>query len=372
MANDNVEERLYTEVKLHRVGSRLVDVDVKELSHRSYFRLHTRRRTLHLISGILAWILLFVGVALAGVREDRMLVAYGGVGGFQLPLWFGAEAKIFDRYGIQVVPVFIPSASNAVKALISGDVQATQTSGSAAINAVLNGGELAIIASPYNLLPYNFIAGKGIDKPEDLKGNKIGILNFGGVTEYATVMVLKSWGLDPRRDVTLLQIGNDPTRLAALVSGSIQGTVLTHPALAKAENLGLKTLANLSEMGIKFPTNTVTVRRVWLRENRATVESFLKGYAASIHAMKNQEQESIRVLAKYTKIEDRDSLVKTARYFSATTPRVPRVDTGAIKEVLSSFEKTFPSASQRPLGQFIDQGPLDAVERSGFIEGLYR
>src|SRR5712692_3521950 len=372
MAKDNVEEPLCAEVELHPAGGRLVDVDMKDLNHRSYFRFQTRKRSLHLISGILAGILLFVGVVPAGAREDRMLVGYAGVAGFQLPLWFGADAKIFERYGIEVVPVFIPSAANAVKALISGDVQASQTSGSAPINAVLNAGELAIIAAPYNLVPYNFIVAKGIEKPEDLKGKKIGILNFGGVSEYATVMVLKGWGLDPRRDVTLLQIGSDPTRLAAVISGSIQGTVLAHPALAKAENLGLKTLANLSEMGMKFPSSTLTVRRVWLRENRATVESFLKGYAASIHAMKNQEQESMRILAKYTKIEDRDSLVKTARYFSATTPRDPRVDTGAIKEVLSSFDKTFPGASQRPLSQFIDQGPLDAVERSGFIEGLYR
>ncbi len=48
--------------------------------------------------------------------------------------------------------------------------------------------------------------------------------------------------------------------------------------------------------------------------NRATAEKFLKGYIASIYAMKNREQDAVKVLAKYTKIEDRDLLVKTARY----------------------------------------------------------
>lgn len=321
---------------------------------------------------VLVSVLFLIALAPAGAQETRMLVAYGGVGGFQLPLWFGAEAKIFDRYNVHVIPVFIPSASNAVKALLSGDAQGTQTSGSAAINAVLNGADLTIIAGAFNHLPYNFIAGMGIEKPEDLKGKKIGILNFGGVTEYATVMVLKSWGMDPRRDVTLLQVGNDPTRLAALVSGNIQGTVLPYPALVKAENLGLRTLANLIEMGITFPTNTVTVRRAWLRQNRPQAESFLRGYAASIHGMKNQEQESMRVLAKYTKIDDRESLVKTVRYFSAATPRIPRVDPEGIQAVLSTMEKSFPGASRRPVSDFVDYAPLVAVERSGFIDGLYQ
>jgi ABC-type nitrate/sulfonate/bicarbonate transport system substrate-binding protein len=334
---------------------------------------HGDRSIAHWISGFLALIILiFAGPARAQVREDKMLVSYGGVGGYQLPLWFGAETRIFDRYGVQARPVFIPSAANSMKALLSGDTQAAQTSGSAAINGILNGADLVIIAAPYNLLPYNFYAGKGISRPEDLRGKKVGILNFGGVTEYVMMMLLRKWGLDPRRDVTVIQIGNDPTRLAALAAGSIQGTVLTHPAMNKAESLGFKSLANLTEMGIKYPTNTVTVRRSWLKDNRVTAEKFLKGYVASIHAMKNREQDAIKVLAKYTKIEERDSLVKTARYYSAGIPLDPRIDSKAIEAVLATFEKTIPGASQRAPGEFFDSGPLEAVERSGFIQEISR
>ena len=325
-----------------------------------------------LASCVLVSVLILFALAPAAAQESRMLVAYSGLAGYQLPLWFGADNRVFDRYGVHADAVFIPSASNAVKTLVAGDVQATQTSGSATINAVLNGADLAIVAVSLNILPYNFVAAKGIEKPEDLKGKKVGILNFGGVTDYATVMTLKSWGLDSRRDVTVLQAGNDPTRLAAVVSGSVQGTVLAYPALVKAESLGLKVLANLVELGIKYPTNAVTVRRVWLRENRSLAERFLRGYVASIQAMKNQEQESIRILAKYTKIEDRESLVKTVRYFSAATPRVPRVDPEGIGAVLDTLEKSFPGVSRRPLNDFIDYAPLNAVEGSGFIEGLYR
>jgi ABC-type nitrate/sulfonate/bicarbonate transport system substrate-binding protein len=324
------------------------------------------------IRTVLVLALSFFALAPAKAQETTMLVAYGGLAGYQLPLWFGAEKKVFDRYGVRVIPVFIPSGSNSVKALISGDVQATQTSGSGTINAVINGADLAIIAISLNVLPYNFIGAKGIEKPEDLKGKKIGVLNFGGVTDYATTMTLKRWALDSHRDVTVLQVGNDPTRLAALVSGSIQGTVLAYPALVKAENFGLKTLANLVELGIKYPANAVTVKRAWLRENRNVVERFLKGFVASIHSMKNQEEESIRILAKYTRIEDRESLVKTVRYFNAATPRVPRVDPGGIEAVLGTLEKSLPGISRRPANDFVDYAPLNAVERSGFIEGLYR
>ena len=93
------------------------------------------RSIAHWMSGLLALtILIFSASAFAQTREDKMLVSYGGVGGYQLPLWFGAEMRIFDRYGVQARPVFIPSAANSMKALLSGDTQATQTSGSAGIS----------------------------------------------------------------------------------------------------------------------------------------------------------------------------------------------------------------------------------------------
>lgn len=331
------------------------------------------RRTIgKVIGGLLSLALLLAGPGPAGAKETKMMVGFSGLGGFQLPLWLGADTRVFERYGIHVVPVFVPSASNAVKTLISGDVQATQTSASAPVQAIINGGDLVILASSFNLLPYDFIAAKGINKPADLKGKRVGILNFGGASEYAVVSVLQRWGLNPRQDVTLVQVGNDPTRLAAVASGNIQGTVLTFPALFKAENLGLHTLANLSELGIKYPTNVVTVRRPWLREHSGEVENFLKGFAASIHSVQTQEKESMRVLAKYTKIEDPDFLVRTVRYFRAHTPRDPRLDPSALKSLLKTLDKKFPGVSRRPLKDFVDNGPLEGVERSGFITGLYR
>jgi len=58
----------------------------------------------------IALVVLLHRTALAQERPT-LLVGHGTLSGSILPLWVGADAKLFDKHGIQVRPIYLPRAA---------------------------------------------------------------------------------------------------------------------------------------------------------------------------------------------------------------------------------------------------------------------
>jgi TRAP-type uncharacterized transport system substrate-binding protein len=77
-----------------------------------------------------------------------------------------------------------------------------------------------------NRVRYALVVHSSIKRGEDLKGKKIAIgASQAGLASLATHAALDQMGLNAKRDnVTLLFIGEEPLRLAALQTGNVQAT----------------------------------------------------------------------------------------------------------------------------------------------------
>ncbi len=73
-----------------------------------------------------------------------------------------------------------------------------------------------------NRLEHIFVTRKNVVKPEDLKGKRIAVSRFGSASDLTTRMVLRSWRLDPEKDVVLLQSGNTSMALLSVRRVSIK------------------------------------------------------------------------------------------------------------------------------------------------------
>ncbi len=78
-----------------------------------------------------------------------------------------------------------------------------------------------------------------IQKLEDLKGKKIGVLSMGSQAIFYVKSLLKLAGVDPESDV-LVPVGFGDTAAAALRTNQVQALGLTEPAYAPLESVGLK------------------------------------------------------------------------------------------------------------------------------------
>lgn len=297
-------------------------------------------------------------------HPQSVRISYGGTSGYNVPIWVTAEAGLFKKHGLHGELIMISGASQSMQAMFANETQVANTSGSAPINAKLQGADAVVIATSYDLIPYGFVVHKDIRTPADLKGKKIAISRFGGVTELAVKLAIEKWGLN-LKDVTIIQAGPDAQRIPAVVSGAVAASVLAPPGLFAASAQGLKVLADLADLGAKYPTSSFFVMRPYLARNRGVIKQFLLALIEGLHIYANDKNFAMRVMQKYTKLNDADIASKTQDYYTKKTLLVPLNDPAAIKNGMPADAV----AGHKP-EEFYDNSVIQEIVKEGFVETL--
>ena len=325
--------------------------------------------------------ILGVLVSLAFLAEpvsavERLTVVYSSIGGGMWSPVVAQKKGIFAKNGLEVTYIFIESGSRAINVLISGESPILQGLGGAApFSAALGGADLVIVASLVNTLSFDLLVTKEINRPEDLKGRTLAISRFGSTTDVGLQLALRKLGINPK-DVAFLQIGSNPARLSAMLTGQVQGGLLnsdTHAPLARKQ--GLRTLASLPDLGIEFLQSSTVTTRSYAKSHLQIVRQYLRSLVEAIAWLKDERnrQEAQQIMAAFIRNQDRelldnmyDSLVK--KVFRP----VPYPTVEAAQNVLDELALTNPKAKQAKPQDFIDDRFLRELEESGFIKGLYR
>lgn len=290
-------------------------------------------------------------------------ISYGGTSGYNVPLWVTDDAGLFKKHGLTAELILISGAAASMQAMLANETQFANTSGSAPVNVTLQGVDAVIIATSYDAIPYGIVVHKDIRSPADLKGKRIAISRFGGVTELAVKIALEKWGLSPK-DITMIQAGADAQRIPAVQTGAVAASVLAPPALFQAQALGLRTIADISEMEGKYPTSTMFVMRSYLAQNRATVKKFLRAFIEGLHLYAEKKDFSMAVMQKYTKLQDQEVLSKSHNYFVKKTLLVPLTDSAAVKNALPE------KARDRRPEEFYDDSLIKELLNEGFVDKI--
>ena len=317
------------------------------------------------------WLFAFMCVWITKAHAaDKIVVDYGGVSGFQGATWVAKDLKIFDKNGLDVDVIMITGGARSVATLLSGSTQFGTGSATAPLLATARGSDIKIIAASYNKFPYAFIAKPDIRSPKDLRGKKISILNYGGSNDLALQLALKEWGIK-HQEVTVI-IGSDaPTRLAALMTGSIDATILSPPQLTKAVQAGYPVLADMGDMSANFTQSSLYLKGSSLRENRDRAKRFLRAYAEAVHVIKTDRERTSRVFATRMRIEEPEILKSTYDYFAPRFSFPPRVDLSGVRDTLRFYaEQQNPELKNRTPEEFVDRSLLDELEKEGFFKKL--
>src|SRR5258705_5853045 len=213
-----------------------------------------------------------------GFAAEKLIADYGGHAGFQSAVWVAKDLRIFEKYGLDVEVIMITGSARSVAALLGGSTQFATGSATGPLAAAAKGSDIKILAASYNKFPYAFVVKPDIRKPEELRGKKINILNYGGSNDLALQLALKEWGLK-LADAQIIVGGDAPTRLGSLMAGRTDATILSPPHLTIALKAGYRVLADMGEMSANFPQSTLNVKGSFMKENRDVVKRFLRSYA---------------------------------------------------------------------------------------------
>jgi ABC-type nitrate/sulfonate/bicarbonate transport system substrate-binding protein len=216
------------------------------------------------------------------------------------------------------------------------------------------------------------IVASEIDAPEKLRKKRIAISRFGSAAHYAVRLVLTKFGIDPDKEVQMLQIGDESLRLGALRQGSVDATVLTPPANLTARNLGFRVLTSLYEAGIQYSFDHLLATREFADKNKDAVQRFLKGFLHGIAYMKKNQKESIETLRRWMRLNDQNALDETYRIFVEMIPAKPYGTEEGWRNLLDVLAASNPKAKQLESKDMFDYAHLREIEKSGFIDALYK
>jgi NitT/TauT family transport system substrate-binding protein len=321
---------------------------------------------------LLAFFLAMAGVAPAAERMFR--VSYSAPATAYLPLWAAKDAGFFEKNNLKVELLYVGSSPIALAALLSDEIDVLAGGGTVAPTAYLQGyKDLALFSTLDHRLPFKIYAVPAIADVAGLRGKRFGVTRFGGTLDFASRYFLKNAGLDPQRDVQLVQVGNTADILTALVNGSVDAGTLTYPYNFSAKKLGYRELADLSQSGARYATAAFLAKRNFLVGERVRMQGFIKALVEAIHYVKTNPEPAMKILQRYTRSADRETLkLSYDEYAQKVWPQVPAIEPEDVKLLLEHLALTNPRAREIPAAALIYNRPAEEVGRSGIIEQLYR
>jgi NitT/TauT family transport system substrate-binding protein len=236
------------------------------------------------------------------------------------------------------------------------------------VGAALRGADIVTVAAGLNRLVYSLVSSQRVRTAADLKGKRVGIVRFGGMNEWVATMEIQALGLEPK-DVIFLQAGNVAERMVSLDKGLIDASIFSYPELVKLKKMGYRVLVDAGDRSAYFPTSTIAARRDYLGKNRGLVKSFLKSYSEAIHVIRAQRDTATKVLAKYTRLADQDTLDQTYDFIARNVEAIPRASLKAIENVLTELTKG-EDVKKVAARDLVESSLLDELEREGFFARL--
>jgi len=324
---------------------------------------------------ILAAALMAANMGNAGAQEKFRVASGGFSTAIHAVVWAAYEKRIFQKYGLDGEYLALESGTPAMQALLANELQIVFTTGALAITANLQGADTTIIAGGMNFIPNKLLVRPEIKRPEDLKGKRIAISRFGSASDYATQVALEKIGLSPR-DVTIVQVGGNFTRFAALLSGTIHGTLLAEPLTTMGmRDHKMNSLIDLAESGVPFPQNCFIVRRSYLAANRAKIVNAMKAIIEGYFMVKNDKTLGLQLIKKYIRVEGDDANISYDYYLAKHGDGIMVMpDRKGLEFILSQLIPTNPKArGQTPESlRLLDASVLDEIKKSGFIDKFKR
>ncbi len=280
------------------------------------------------------------------------------------------ETGVWKKHGLDVRNVYFTSGALLGRALLAGDIAATNGDMPGILSMGVSGVlDLKVIAVTVNRLDTYFVARKFVSHPDDLKGKRIAVSRFGALSDISTRLLVRFWRLDPEKDVTILQTGNSPSRVAALVAGHVDAGLMSLTVLDKLLASGCcRILADLTELPLDYAQFGVAVPAALLKSQRETFRLLLEAIVEGIYVIKSRPDVVLKILREEG-IED-PRIGKTVYERLAKNLReYPVPESTGMQTAIDSL--ALPKARGAQAKDFMDTTLLEEIKKSGYINRLY-
>jgi NitT/TauT family transport system substrate-binding protein len=260
----------------------------------------------------------------------------------------------------------------SVSTLVSGDIQVTNSSGGAVASAAVAGANLVMTACYINTLPYELIVQESVKSVEDLRGKSVGISRVGSASDVAARVLIRGLGLEPVKDVPIMQVGGPSERAAAFRTGKIVGFPSPPGTIHLAQGMPHRIMISTADFKTRFdfPYICSTTTKNYLAGNRDTMRKLTMALIEATHFLKTRKAETLKFIAKYTRQNNAQFLESSWSANVKLHDRVPLVTREGTQVQIKDALSRKPGATLR-VENIVDDSIVRELEKSGFIDKVY-
>ncbi len=305
--------------------------------------------------------------------QEKIKLSYSSIDASNAVWQVAQEEGFYKKYRLDADLLFILSTTTSVASLLSGDVKVANASGGGVASAVLAGGDLVMTACFINILPYELVVQESVKSAESLRGKAIGISRVGSASDVAARALVKALGLEPVKDVPIIQVGGPTERAAAFRTGKIAGFPSPPAVIELAQGMPHKVLISTADFKERFdfPYICPTTSKSYLSEHRDSVKRVIMALIEAAHFFKTHKAESKKIMAKYSRQNNERYLERAYNAYAKIHDRVPLVTRKGTEIQIQEALARKPGSVFR-VEDMVDDSIVVELEKEGFIDRVYQ
>ncbi|HZU05624.1 MAG TPA: ABC transporter substrate-binding protein [Chloroflexota bacterium] len=307
----------------------------------------------------------------ATAPRTALRIALNAVSASMGPMWIAKDLGLFEQYGLDVELVTLQTSSQIAKVMAAGEIPIALSAAAGVVDAVLAGDDQILLTGYQNYMNFWVHSRPEVRSVTDLRGKRVGTTRIGSGAHLGTVEMLRRFGLEPDRDVAVLQLGGMPEVFGALSAGAVDAAILSIPWNFQAQDSGFPLLHDLSAQRIPYLQTGLATTRGYLQRNEDLVRRVLMAHLEGLARFHTDKATAIEVLARNLKSEDRELLERTYDVLTPLLERVPYPTPASIQTVIDQRAAENPAARQLTPAQVADDRLLRELDAAGFISRLY-
>ena len=309
---------------------------------------------------------------LANGQSEKLRVAISSISTSQVNVWVPLDTGFFKKQGLDVELVYISGAPVGAAALMAGEVAISQGGVTGSITSNLKGSGTYIILGGADRFPYQLVAQPSIKQISDLKGKRFAVSRIGSADHTATMFVLPKLGIQPDKEINIVQVGSVPLRYAALLNGSVQAALLIPPETVKARELGYRILSNFADIEIHYQQNGVYTTRGFINKRADVLRRFATAYSEGNHYIHTHSEGTQKIMRKYLHGDEKAIREAYVEVVLKATPKIPYPSKPGIQTLIDFLAKSTPEMANSKPDDFIDTRFVEELEKRGFYARLYQ
>ena len=222
-----------------------------------------------------------------------------------LPLYVAVDEGTFARQGLEVDLVEFRGGAELIKAIVSKSIDVGAVSLAEITSGIDAGQPLKAFYAGFNIPDFDWYGAASVKSLAGARGKRIGITQYGSSTDFITRYALTVNGLDPSKDVQIIQAGPPATRLAAMQAGQLDIAIFATPEKFLAEDRGYKLIYSQKQLSDDYPQHLFFATESFLANDPNTVKALLRGHTLAVRLAKEDKQRAERSLMKHLQMDSK-------------------------------------------------------------------